>query len=377
MNLIIVNPFDAIEGDQVPDGRYMQLARLMAASGHQVDIITSDFFHLKKTKRTPPGKIKNIRIHLVKTISYTGNTSLCRIVNHFQFAWGAHRISKKLLKKQQISGILTSCPPILASFLQMKLCLANNVPLITDIRDAWPISFKSLIKPTFIYYAIQWGPSALLKKIFAASRLITTVDQAFADLFKLPNAKVFYLGTTTSDYPQPQFLPSYRMRLVYIGNYYHNPQLELFAHSISKLDEFQLVLIGEGNISAYPKSENVFFEPAKFGEDLANRLNEFDAGVCFVNPGLHIYFPNKAFFYLSAGLPVISNIEDGSFAQLLKDENLGIVSNIKTLIEDLNKLALLSTPNEKRRIHNFAIQHLDRKRIMSDYLRALEQIIKR
>ena len=98
----------------------MLLADELTKDGHQVTIISSSFFHQRKSFRSKKSKIikvkKNLKIILINSSGYKKNISLRRIYDHINLAFNLHKFLKKN-KGFRPDKIFVGYPPIETSYV--------------------------------------------------------------------------------------------------------------------------------------------------------------------------------------------------------------------------------------------------------------------
>ena len=167
----------------------MLLADELTKDGHQVTIISSSFFHQRKSFRSKKTKIikvkKNLKIILINSSGYKKNISLRRIYDHINLAYNLH----KFLKKNKVfrpDKIFVGYPPIETSYVIINWAKKNNIPVMLDVKDNWPENFlepfpkylKKIVRFFLFPYYI------LAKYIFINSNNISSITESFINWIK-------------------------------------------------------------------------------------------------------------------------------------------------------------------------------------------------
>jgi glycosyltransferase involved in cell wall biosynthesis len=121
-----------------------QLAKGLAAKGHEVHLFTSTFSHLPKINfgdKDFMQIIDGVNCHFLWTAGYQRNVSLARIKHNKLFAKKYFDYAVKL-KKPDV--ILSPIPVIESAVSSLRLKQHFGCKLVTDIRDVWPDELKNL-----------------------------------------------------------------------------------------------------------------------------------------------------------------------------------------------------------------------------------------
>ena len=133
-----------IDKDGLRPMRAMCLANKLIKDGHKVLIISSDFYHQKKIKRTSRFANfqinKNLRIDLIPSIGYKKNIGFLRIVDHIILGINLKQyLSKKDIELPDV--VFIGYPPIETSFFLISWLKKNKIKCILDVKDDWPQTF--------------------------------------------------------------------------------------------------------------------------------------------------------------------------------------------------------------------------------------------
>jgi glycosyltransferase involved in cell wall biosynthesis len=204
--------------------------------------------------------------------------------------------------------------------------------------------------------------------------------------------KVYYLGYRRSPAP-PSPSPGMTELLVhlqdkfvvaYVGTFsdYHNPRILVECAKRLAHTDLTFVIAGDGPHAPAIKEAanncpNVVFPGWINAADTIALLDHAHVGVCPTTKDLD-FFPNKAFAYFSAGLPVISAFQ-GDLKQLLSKHRLGfyyppnqaeiLSQQILQLYEDRNLYLQI-----RENITALYPRMFDADKIYSDYLNHLETL---
>ena len=119
--------------------RAMNLANKLVENGHEVIIWSSNFDHFSKNHRSSSVQTfsisHNLEIKLIQSTGYKSNISFARLVDHAQMAINL----LKQLKRQSLPDVVfIGYPPIETAWVMTRWCKKRNIPVLLDVKDAWP-----------------------------------------------------------------------------------------------------------------------------------------------------------------------------------------------------------------------------------------------
>ncbi|GBG08139.1 hypothetical protein PAT3040_02707 [Paenibacillus agaridevorans] len=331
MKIVIINCFDTYENriDMVYD--------YFIEHGHSVNIITSNFKHIQKTKRND--KKKNYLF--IETRPYHKNLSYSRLLSHYEFSKRAFQAVEKLLPDL----IYVTLPPnSLALFANRYKKKHPEVKLYFDIIDLWPETMptKGGVVTKFPYYV--WR-SLRNKNILRANTVLTECNlyqSVLQELLKNHRSETLYLAKKGDVQEKWSILDNNQINLCYLGSINNIIDITMIIklvtalvnikpttiHIIGEGENKQLLIDGLKNVGATvnyygkvydDKEKQQIFNKCHFG------LNIMKESVCV---GLTM----KSVDYFYGGLPILNNIQADTF-ELVKDENIGFNININNLTE--------------------------------------------
>jgi len=395
-------------GESLPLGRERKLrtslmAEKLLEKGHSLTWWTSAFDHL--TKRWLWDKDeeillrKDFRIVALKGVGYRRNISVARFIDHRKVA---AKFRCRTYKSEKPDVVVVSMPPHDLAYEAVRYAKENNIPVIVDIRDLWPDIFVERFgKITrFVMKAALSNDFNMLRKTLKWANSITAVTKPFlewglnyAGRDMTPTDKVFYLGCSKGSSTSSK-LVSDRIRSLkdavqgkftvgFLGTFahYHNPEIIVDAAERLKDKDIQFIIAGDGEfydkIQAKANSlPNVHITGWLDAADIYAILGLFHVGVCPTGKDA-VLFPNKAFTYLSAGLPIVSAF-GGELKEILEKEQIGLycrpgdVGSLVTALETLyinpslwqemaeNARKVFSTRFDADIVYNDYSEHIER-----------------
>ncbi|MBI5643074.1 MAG: glycosyltransferase family 4 protein [Deltaproteobacteria bacterium] len=332
------------------DGRKMRTALLadkLSERGHRVMWWTSAFDHFKKDWIFPDDREvrigNNVRILALKGFGYKKNISIARFYDHRQLARKFRKLAPGF-KRPDI--IVTAMPSYDLAYEAVIYANAIKVPVLVDIRDAWPDIFLDQV-PNGLKAVLRlalYGEFRTLKKTLKkADGMISMMNTLLewglnhAGRQRTWKDKVFYLGHRENRRPADGGEKLGRLKaelsgkfvVTFIGTFasYHNPSILVdCAKKMAEVKDITFVLAGNGEFleGVRRKSEgmpNVKLPGWLSQSEISELLSRSSVGICTTARKAE-FFPNKAFAYLSAGLPVISAF-DGDLKEVLEEYGIG------------------------------------------------------
>lgn len=343
--------------------RSMLLCAEMLRRGHEVTMWTSAYDHIAKKWRdeyvatggAPWLRDDGLIVRFMKGCGYTRNVSPRRFVDH----WLAARdFLRQATKGDRPDAIVASIPDHFTASAAVRFGQRANVPVLVDVRDKWPDVFLD---------ATPAGPARTLahlvlsgetRRVRMALRRATAIlgmmnsmrDWGLIQAGRKGTAddRVFFLTTSPKNFDLPGDGPPVTGALagslravggktvfVFVGTFNRTQHplllidaLDLLAHAADyRPDEVAFVIGGEGIGSDQLRARarvhaNVHLVGWLDSQAMAALLRASDVGLLLTNFPTPA-FNNKAFSYISSGLPII-NCATGDLAELIDDADVGI-----------------------------------------------------
>jgi glycosyltransferase involved in cell wall biosynthesis len=323
------------------------LADELTKRGHSVLWWASAFEHLTKTwvcywdcEYVLHDKFKIIAL---KGIGYKKNVSLQRYIDQKILA---RKFRRAIPLQSKPDIIIASLPTYDLAYVASVFAQKNNIPIIVDIRDPWPEIFLDHIPSPLRYIA----KTLLHRDFMKVQRTLRSATSVVSMMARLLNwgleyagremtwrDSVFYLGykrDTSSEQSSriEEMFQKIKSKFIvcFIGSFaeYHDPSILVqCATKLQAEKDIHFVLAGDGElmaeISENAKSlENLTLTGWLDQSEISTLLRHSDVGVC---PTKHesYFFPNKAFAYFSANLPIISAFQ-GDIKDLIEKHHIGM-----------------------------------------------------
>ena len=328
------------------------LADELATRGHQVTWWTSSFDHGSRRfieDVRPTQHLENgVELRLLPALGYDQSISFRRYFDHHYVARNFRKEIRDISRPPDL--IVAATPDYHIAAEAADYAIRNNIPYVVDLRDEWPDSIVQMIPTEALrvvgQFALSYDFWKLRKTLKRATGLVSMMQSmlewglSHARREQGQQDRIFYLGTEPPAHPDPTFLvalkeklgPENKMTVVFIGTFgrMNHPEVILSAleHIAGQATQPQLnaIIVGEGDLYAtvrrrYEHLPGVHFTGWLSSPQIASVLELGDIGVI---PAVveRATFPNKAFSYLAAGLPILTS-GHGDLKDLIEQHKFG------------------------------------------------------
>jgi glycosyltransferase involved in cell wall biosynthesis len=320
------------------------LAERLAREGHRVVWWTSAFNHYQKSwfvRGDAALQVAGITLRALKGFGYKKNISVRRFVDHRIIARKFKRISKTM---EPPDVILAATPAYDLAFEAVRYAESHHVPVIVDIRDEWPDLFLTAVPRRWRGFArlVMASDFRMIKETMGgADALVAMMDTLlgwglnYAGRARSLKDKVFYLGNKRL----PSDIPSERASLAldrldgkfvvtFIGTFVRNNDPSILLECAQSLSGLPIIFVLAGNGELFPEIEkqsrsrpNVLLPGWLDQRQMTVLLKRSHVGICPTAIKREA-FPNKAFAYMAAGLPILSAFE-GDIKNLIETYKIG------------------------------------------------------
>jgi glycosyltransferase involved in cell wall biosynthesis len=346
--LIVHQAFAAL--DEPGGTRHHELARFLAARGHQVTIIASPVSYLTGATRTgrTPWVTRQEGAHLGEGITvlraYT-YPALHKSFVHRVFSFLSFMISSFIigLGVREVDLVWGTSPPIFQGAAAWALAKLKRVPFLFEVRDLWPafaVAVGVLQQPLLIR-ASEW----LERFLYRGADQVMVNSPGFrehvlargaAHVTLIPNGAdmaMFDPDETGAVFRQENDLAD-KFVALYAGAHGMSNDLEVLLQAADRLraiEDLVIVLLGDGKekgalqtLAQKTALPNVRFLPPVPKTAMPQALAAADVCIAILKP-IPLYatvYPNKVFDYMAAGRAVVLAI-DGVIREVVETADCG------------------------------------------------------
>ncbi len=323
--------------------RFSYIGRLLCEN-NIVELITSDFSHVTKMKRSYRKVELPFKVTLVEEPGYSKNICLGRLYSHKVFAGNV----KKYLYDRKVPEVLYCAVPSLdVADVVVKYAKKKKVKLILDIQDLWPEAFRMVFHIPVISDLLFYPMERKANRIYAAADEIVAVSQTYANRAAQVNKNIrkpaiVHLGTDLTRFDTLKSgkallnKPKEEVWMAYVGSISSSYDLCSVIDAMVKMYEedntakLRFVIMGKGPLEAklvrYARKSGV---PVTFTGFLAYpemvaQLCRCDFAVNPIRKGSAGSILNKVGDYAAAGLAVINTQECMEYRKLITTYKAGI-----------------------------------------------------
>ena len=329
MNIVIVNAFDTYEH------RVKLLYDVFKENGDSVKVLTSNFRHFEKVKRT-----ENIEgFQFFDTEPYQKNLSYQRLHSHYKLS---KDIFRSLEKEHHIDILWVLIPP--NSFAKDAAQYKKGhtkVKLIFDLIDLWPETMPVGFVKKFFPFSV-WK-NLRNKNLNYADTVVTECNLYQETLKKIlygKNVQTLYLARPLVPYEPQLNLPQDRINLCYLGSINNIIDIDSIVKIVSELKKnkpVELHIVGDGEKKDHlikavkDNGGSVVFHGKIY--DNVEKQRIFDSchyGLNIMKKTVCVGLTMKSMDYMEYGLPMINNIHGDTWEFV---ERFGVGINISRLEE--------------------------------------------
>jgi glycosyltransferase involved in cell wall biosynthesis len=266
-------------------------------------------------------------------------------MDHRMLSWKFKQVSKS---EEKPDLIIASLPPHDLAYQSIRYARQKCIPAIVDIRDTWPDIFLDNLPdwPKGIGRILLFREFQMVKNTMGEADCLVAVSNSFLEWGlrygkrnRSLNDQIFYLGyhrpetkvameNMRTELKEALDAQGDRTVVTYIGTFSELQDPSVISECSRRLEmsDIIFVLTGYGSLYERAKKEaksqrNIFFPGWLNGDEIDALLLKSKIGICPYSKKSAI-FPNKAFMYLSAGIPVVSSYQ-GDLKEIIESEQVG------------------------------------------------------
>lgn len=343
---------------------------------NNVEIITSDFNHARKTHKGPAPKNWPFKITFLHEPGYRRNISIQRFISH-RF-WGK-KVGRYLKNRKNPDVVYCAVPSLTAAAEAVKYCNNKHIKSIIDIQDLWPEAFRMVINVPLLSSLIFLPFTAIANSIYKNTDEICAVSCTYVNRALVVNRKckhghVAFLGTSIDAFdnyasePAVMEKPQGEIWLGYCGGLTSSYDIGCVLKALNHLKTQGctipiFIVMGDGEkrseFEDLAKELNV---DARFVgklpyNSMCSLINRCDIVVNPIAKGSAASIINKHGDYASSGKPVINTQDSQEYIDLINEYDMGInctsgdyvsvAEAIQRLVKD-NQLRLRMGANSRK-----------------------------
>jgi glycosyltransferase involved in cell wall biosynthesis len=350
----IVNPYDALPGEQWGYKHGTFLSSSLVDANYQVVFWNASFSHASKHQRISHFSLHRYctdkyTINLVPTPCYSGHQSPKRILALLVFSI---RFLCYAFFEKKPACIILSLPLPFGDFLISAFATIFNIKLICEFRDLWPELFASLL-PSYLrnyqrllfspLYFFRWyamnSASALtaVSNDYLALALNTapSLRHKLTDVVYHTNVDLAHFQSLCSS-PIPPYLhikEAESFWAIYAGTLGYNYDIPTLLEASLRLSIFDpsitIIIAGDGPLSGFVKqfiasntpSNIIYLGPLPLST-LCHYYKQSDLALSIYSADSTVSMPAKAYDYISAELPIVNSL-NGEFRSFIDFYNVG------------------------------------------------------
>jgi len=348
MNIIIIANFPCELDGSKSKGRFLYLSELLCESGHQVEMIVSDFDHSKKKHRSA-GSINfnayKTKITALHEPGYPNNISFKRLWSHY--IWGRN-VGYYLYKQKCPDVVYCAVPSLTAGIKSAKYCESQGIPFVVDVQDLWPEAFQMAIKNRLlqkVLVPISWYVNQVYK---SADRVIAVSNTYIKRVLSVNKKTKFglcvFLGNDGKLFDESinfnKVDKDNNLKLAYIGTLGYSYDIPCIIKALNiyqtnnSSPRIKFIVMGDGSLksSFEIKAKELGIDCEFTGylsyPDMVSRLSSCDIVVNPIVAGSAASIINKVGDYALSGLPVINTQECPEYRNLINEYCCGINCNV-------------------------------------------------
>lgn len=340
------------------NGRFSYLANILSNKDNDVELITSDFYHITKKPRDYFPQGLKYKVTFIHETGYPKNVCLTRFYSHK--VW-AKNVKKYFDGRRKPDVIYCSVPSLDGPLFVAKYCERNNIRFIIDIQDLWPEAFQMIFNVPILSKLLLFPLKSKAESIYKRADAICAVSDTYCQRAARVNKKVnktttVFLGTELATFDKfAAETPVLEKKegeiwIAYCGTLGSSYDLMVVIDALSILNNEKICFIVMGDGPKIEEFKSYALEK-KINANFVGRLkyDEMCSLLCIcditVNPITHLAAQsiiNKHADYAFSGLPVVSTQESEEYRQLVNEYEMGFNCNngdAKDLAEKIATLA--------------------------------------
>lgn len=392
MDIVIISNF-CMDFSLTDKERFFYISKLLVNKFHDVELITSDFFHIKKQHRENMEIVSKVKITFLHETGYSRNICLQRFHSHY--VWGKNVVNY-LKNRKRPDVVYCAVPSLTGPNLVAKYCEKKGIRFICDIQDLWPEAFQMVFNIPIVKDIVFLPFRILANGIYKRSDAICGVSDTYCKRVINVNRKyisstVVFLGIDLLEFDRYAELKvdvkkhDIEIWIAYCGTLGASYDLTCVIDAMTKINnsKVKLIVMGDGPRKtefekyAIEKNVNAQFVGRIPYDKMCALLKKCDIAVNPISHNAAQSIINKHADYAAAGLPVISTQESLEYRRLVDEYEMGYNCPCNDAVAVAEKIVMLSEDGELRKrlgknARRCAVEKFDRKNTYPEIIKVIE-----
>jgi len=330
--------------DSEQNNRFNYIANLLVNENNNVELVTSDFSHVKKQKRNKTlSAYASYKVTYIDEPEYQKNVSIKRIFSHRKMA---KNLKKYLASRKLPDVIYCAVPSLDVAKVAADYSRKNKIRFIIDIQDLWPEAFQMVFNPPIVgnilYYPMKKKADYVYKTaddIIAVSK--TYLQRGLLNNRNVKNSHVVFLGTDLERFDffakknDSSRKKNEELIIGYSGTLGHSYDITIVIEALEIVQrlkpelKLKFLVMGDGPLfnifrnRAEKSGVEIIFTGRLPYDEMVGLLISCDIAVNPIMKHAAQSIINKHADYAAAGLPVINTQESNEYRFLIDNYEAG------------------------------------------------------
>lgn len=332
--------------------RTMFLFDMMRKMGHRPILLTSDFNHYRKEARdvrafraAHPEYADIVFLH---TRTYSKNISFKRRLAESDWKRAVAKWMEE--HKASVDAVVMSMPDMNTILAVHKICEANGIEMVIDVRDLRPEAFKMLLGDGLLYKVLTVPVKIKADKAYACADKLVAVSEEYLARGNVPQShatikKTVYIGAVLPKFDEgaKKFAgevdkPAGELWLTYVGTLGTSYDIVTVIDAVKRLEgktyggkTIRFVVLGQGpDREAFERhakdigAANVSFVGFLDYERMAAYLSKSDMSINAIKRQGSQSIINKVADYFAAGIPMLNGCLSREQQSMVESHCIGL-----------------------------------------------------
>lgn len=395
--IAIIDHYSQAPGE-IGNNRFIYIAKMLCDRGYDVEIITTNFSHIRKqTRNIPKEAFEELpyKYTMLPEPPYKKNISIKRIYSHHVFG---KNLKNYLNSRTDIEAVYISVPSLDVGEAAADYCNRRKIPFFVDIQDIWPEAFELVLPAKKISKYVLYPLRKQARYIYKSATYLVAVSRTYLEVGQkaAPDTQSLcvFLGTDLSRFDQAKINYTNKKKeeeilLGYVGTLGASYNIDIIINAIDMLVKkgyrIKFKILGDGpemgRLKKISEGLPVEFMGRLSYDRMVGELCSCDIAVNPIMKGAAQSIINKHGDYAAAGLPIVSTQESKEYRELIQRYNCGIncgVDDVKGVSDAIEELII----NKEKRIkmgknsRKMAEEMFDRSTTYSQIIEMIEKGLK-